>query len=155
MKKCCLCWLLLQLTACSWFAGPAESASEVQLAKLAISQQRYAEAKQMLLPLTEQQQAPAQYLMGTLYQYGLGVKKSDIKAAGWYRLAAKQGYSAAAFDLGYLYRAGLGVDRNYGLARYYYEIVAQQEHSLAQLELADMYKLGLASPTDLELAKQW
>jgi TPR repeat protein len=43
----------------------------------------------------EQEDAPAQYALGTMYRDGLGVKKNAKQARRWLQRAADQGYGPA------------------------------------------------------------
>ena len=55
----------------------------------------YATALREWTPLAEQGNAPTQFIMGVMYQYGNGVPKNEKTAVKWYRLAVKQGNANA------------------------------------------------------------
>lgn len=56
--------------------------------------------------------ADAQFLLGRMYQQGIGVAKDGVRAVEWYRKAADQGQAAAMSSLGLVYADGLGVPRS-------------------------------------------
>lgn len=56
--------------------------------------------------------APAQALIGLMYDKGDGVPQDYAEAVQWYRLAANQAYARAQINLGDLYVAGHGVPRD-------------------------------------------
>ena len=47
-----------------------------------------------------------------MYDTGRGVPQDDAEAAGWYRLAAEQGYASAQNNLGVMYTNGAGVPQD-------------------------------------------
>lgn len=47
----------------------------------------------------EKEDAESLYLMGTLYQFGMGVKQDNVQAKQFFERAAKQGYTKAAESL--------------------------------------------------------
>ncbi len=51
----------------------------------------------------------AQFNLGEMYEYGLGVQKDDVKAFEWYSKAAAQGYAPAQNNLGIMYEYGRSV----------------------------------------------
>jgi len=57
-------------------------------------------------------EAWAQADLGSLYEDGLVVAKSDTEAARWYQRAAEQGYAGAQTNLGVMYANGTGVKRD-------------------------------------------
>ena len=63
----------------------------------------YATALQVLRPLAEQGVAPAQAILGVMYDNGQGVPRDDATAVAWFRKAADQGLAHAEYDLGLKY----------------------------------------------------
>ena len=63
-----------------------------------------------------------------MYETGRGVKRSDAKAAEWYRKAAQQGMPKAQCNLGVMHDRGRGsvVAQNDALAARYYRAAAEQ-----------------------------
>ena len=51
----------------------------------------------------EQGDAVAQFCLGFMYKYGMGVAPNSAKTIEWYTKAAEQGYVPAQNDLGIMY----------------------------------------------------
>jgi TPR repeat protein len=47
--------------------------------------------------------------VGDLYRLGLGVRKDDAPAAGWYLKSAEAGFVIGMYQIGIAYRDGIGV----------------------------------------------
>ncbi len=76
----------------------------------------YATALHELSPLAENGDAEAQFLLGSMFEGGLGVEQSYAEAIKWYGLAAERGLVRAQYHLGLLYAIGEGVGRNHTIA---------------------------------------
>jgi S1-C subfamily serine protease len=72
----------------------------------------YARAFELWSTLAEKGDADAQYLVGYLYDDGLGVEHDLAEAAHWYRMAAEQQHTHAQFNLAIFYADGLGLPRD-------------------------------------------
>jgi myo-inositol-hexaphosphate 3-phosphohydrolase len=57
----------------------------------------------------EQGNAVAQFNLGVMYKYGLGVAQDDDQAVAWFRKAAEQGFAGAQYNLGVMYRGARAV----------------------------------------------
>jgi TPR repeat protein len=68
----------------------------------------------------------AEYDLGVLYRYGLGVSKDYTQAGFWLRKAAKQDHVAAQVLLGELYFSGHGVPQDYAEAYFWFNIAASK-----------------------------
>jgi hypothetical protein len=66
-----------------------------------------------MLVLAEMGVDYAQFLVGTMFDFGHGLAEDPVNAAKWYRKAAWQGIKAAQFYLGRMYLHGRGVPKNY------------------------------------------
>ncbi len=84
-------------------AGPLEDGTPAH------GRRDYATALRLWRPLAEKGDAAAQWPLGMLYRFGLGVPRNYAEAVKWYRLAAEQGFDAAQHDLGDMYYLGWGV----------------------------------------------
>lgn len=84
----------------------------------------YATAYRLWLPLANQGNAEAQYILGVSYHDGEGVPQDYAEAVKWYRKAAEQGYASAQFNLGIMYRIGQGVPQDYVQAHKWYNLAA-------------------------------
>jgi TPR repeat protein len=60
----------------------------------------YATALKEWKPLAEQGDADAQWNLGLMYRYGLGVTQDYKTEVKYYTLAAEQGYVSAQYSLG-------------------------------------------------------
>jgi uncharacterized protein len=119
--------------------GPKDYASIVTLLRASISQGY----------------APAQCLLGYLYQGGLGVPRDYAKAAANYRAAALQGYTTAENNLANLYQAGLGVPKNLRAAFQWYQSAAQHGDAAGERNLGALYYRGLGAHRDFLQAAKW
>lgn len=70
----------------------------------------------------------AEYNLGLLYFFGLGVTQDYAAALEWIGRAAIHDYAPAQFMLGAMYERGEGHSANINLARAWYELAAQQGH---------------------------
>ena len=66
--------------------------------------------------LAERGDAPAQALLGFMYEHGRGVAQDYGAAVYWYTCAAERGYPTAQYLLGLMYDKGHGVVRSDVLA---------------------------------------
>ena len=72
---------------------------EYKRARLAYEQEDYAKSVEKLLPLAKNGDMKAQYALGYLMYYGLGVKQDIAAGKIWIRTSAEQGYKPARFAL--------------------------------------------------------
>jgi S1-C subfamily serine protease len=73
----------------------------------------YREAVKWFRKAAEQNDAPAQYSLGSRYFKGQGVTKDEVEAVKWYRKAAEQNYAVAQDNLAGCYFSGEGVTKDY------------------------------------------
>jgi TPR repeat protein len=99
--------------------------------------------------------APAQCLLGYLYQEGFGVSRDYAKAAENYRAAALQGYTTAEDNLANLYQTGLGVQKNLGAAFQWYRSAAEHRDPAGERNLGAFYYRGFGTPRDYGEAARW
>src|SRR5437762_9673145 len=88
-------------------AGPLEDGID------AYHEKAYAMAAELWRPLAEAGNAPAQYLLGSLYVEGNGVEHDDATAFMWFQRAANQGDAASQYIVGASYAGGRGVQKSY------------------------------------------
>jgi hypothetical protein len=97
----------------------------------------------------QQQIAEAQYKLGELYDYGIGVDANTSEAVAWYRRAAENGHLKAQDSLGtYLY-VGRGCEQNYFEAIKWLRKSMAKAYGINLLWLADCYAEGKGTPVDL------
>jgi len=99
--------------------------------------------------------AEAQYELGFIYERGIGVPKSGIKAAEWYQKAAAQGNVSAQCSLGFMYEVGIGIPKDEARALEWYRKAAVQGEAFAQDRLGIMYFYGRGVPKNIVLAYTW
>lgn len=103
----------------------------------------------------EQGNMVAQFFLGTMYDYGRGVKQDFQLAALWYTRSAEQGWGKAQHNLGVLYDTGRGVFKNDVEAVKWYSLAAEQGLGDAQASLASMYLFGEGVEQDIIYAYMW
>lgn len=121
--------------------------------------QEYLEAAKWFRKAAKQGYALAQFYMGKIYDYGLGVPRDGFEAAKWYRKAAEKGSLEAKFSLGVLYRRGrsLGGDIRQDIsesAKWFLK-AAEQGHSEAQFNLGMLYIEGKGLLQDFIESEKW
>src|SRR5690348_14433626 len=87
-------------------AGPFEDAMDVY------NRGDYVTALALLRPLADHGDARAQYNLGVMYHFGLGVPRDDSAAMNWYRKSAAQGIPDAQDTIGQMYHDGEGVPQD-------------------------------------------
>jgi len=108
-----------------------------------------------LLSAAARQFAPAEFLLGYLYEKGKGVPVDYAQAAEYYRAAAQQGYAPAENNLGGLYHDGRGVPKDMTLAFEAYRAGALHGNGVAQYNLAAAYYRGYGTDINLAKAVEW
>jgi hypothetical protein len=84
-------WILLLILP---LAAPVATA-DFSSALSAYERGEYQSARQEFLTLAQQGDAGAQYMLGRLYEQGLGAPQDYVEAHAWYNLAAAQGRTEA------------------------------------------------------------
>ncbi len=106
-------------------------------------------------PLAEQGNAQAQFYLGDIYEWGLGVPQDYTEAVKWYRKAADQGHADAQSLLGDMYYEGRGVPQYYAAAMKWYRKAAEQGFASAKTKLGGMYYESRGVPRDYAEAVKW
>ena len=96
-----------------------------------------------------------EYFLGSLYYYGYGVDKDQVKAAALYKQSADQGFEMAENDLGVMYQSGTGVPRDYDEARKLYQLAAMQGNALGAKNTCRLYLNGVGVSIDGVEAYVW
>ena len=99
--------------------------------------------------------ASAQYNMGEMYYYGLGVETDYVKAMEWYLRAAENGNVDAQFSIGLMYDEGQGVAQDYAEAMKWYLKAAENGNASAQNNIGYLYENGLGVAQDYVKAMEW
>ena len=100
------------------------AAQGLERAEAAYFRGDYPKAMELMLPLAEEGDRHAQYLIGFMYERGKGTEKDPAKAAAWYGRAAKLGNPYAQNNLGVLYKHGRGVSQDYVQAYKWFDLAA-------------------------------
>ena len=137
----------LGLTAPAW-AGLDEGVA-------AYKRGDYATALREWRPLAEQGSANAQFFLGHMYWYGLGVSQDDAEASGWWRKGAEREHAGAQYCIGFMYDKGLGVPQDYAKALFWYRMADAQGHGGAQYNLGLLHEKGRGVPQDYVRAYAW
>ena len=97
----------------------------------------------------------AQYILGGMYEIGLGVARNDNQCAHWWQEAANQGHAGSQKALGSMYFSGRGVPLDYAKSMELYLMAAEKGHPHAQKYVALGYQRGMGLPLDPEKAAYW
>lgn len=97
----------------------------------------------------------AQYILGGMYEIGLGVARNDGQCAYWWQEAANQGHVDSQKALGSMYFSGRGVPQDYAKSMEWYLMAARQGHPHAQKYVALGYERGMGLAADPEQAAYW
>lgn len=84
----------------------------------------------------------AQYVLGTMYYYGLNVPQDARKAALWFAKAAENGDPNGQVAMGRMYKRGQGVAVDYARALDLFNKSAKNKNAIAYYELGLMYEEG-------------
>lgn len=114
----------------------------------------YSNSAKWYLKVAEKGDAFAQWVLGTYYLDGLGVKQDYVIAKKWFRKAAEQGNIASQWQLGKMYRDGSGVSQDYQKALRWFRKASEQGDSNAQYELGMMYQEGVGVEQDYTKAME-
>ena len=116
----------------------------------------YARAYLALLPMANNGDARAQYLLGEMSDNGLGPVQLNVEeAARWYRRAAEKNNADAQFALANAYSIGRGVPVNPQQAMKWLTQAAKNGHVTAMMSLAGLYETGLGEARDPAKAAEW
>lgn len=106
-------------------------------------------AAKLLLAKGDCLERSEKYILGSLYDDGLGVAQDFEKAATLYEAAAKEGSPEAYYGLGKLYHEGRGVVHDFLRAADCFRKSADAGFSLALQALAIMHFRGQGVPMDI------
>lgn len=109
--------------------------------------------------IAESKAVDEQARLGYIYYYGRQGERDTAAAAGWLRLAAKNGHARAQALLGSMYLTGEGVQRDFAEAVHWLRASAEQGYERAQMVLpfaiSVMYMLGEGVEQDYVVAHAW
>ncbi len=126
-------------------AMPAEVEGPAKAAMDAFKEGRHAKAVELAMPLAEQGNAEALYLLGFASESGQGVEASREKALEYYRKAAAGKHKDAVYRLAFILLASeKGEERDQ--ARKELETAAKDDPAVAGRILGEAYLRGLLTP---------
>ena len=150
-------------------------ADQLEDAKAAIQNEDFVKACELLAPLAEENNAEAQFLLGSLYVNGQGVEKDDTKGLSWIMKAARQGYdqarlrafticlelanqgdATAMYNVGFMCLNGWGGEHDTDVCVGWLEAAAKSGHVRSAKVLSGIYAEGKFGRTpDEEKASYW
>ena len=101
--------------------------------------QNYSEALPYLEEAANHNNDEAQFLLGKMYQQGLGTEIDYTKAVKWYEKSIVNENAKALNNLGFMYMNELGVDKNYPKAKVLFEKAAEKGLGIASFNLGMLY----------------
>ena len=129
--------------------------SLIKQADALIAEGRVNEGLEIYLHLAERGDPLGTKLLGSLYDDGRGVPRSDAEAMRWYRQAADLGDSGAMNNVGTMYESGQGVARDFPEAARWYRRAADLGNAHAMSNLGALYGMGHGVARDLAEAMRW
>jgi len=136
-------------------APPRARAGAADDAWKAFGRKDYKQAFSLGKPEADKGDKSAEYLMGQIYEYGLGADKDQAAALEWYRKAAAQGVPGAARQLGWAYAYGRGVDKDPKQALEWFRKSAAGGNAAGMFGLGWCYKHGVGIAQDDAQAASW
>ncbi len=115
----------------------------------------YATAAARLQTLAADADADAQFLLGVLYDRGLGVPEDKQMAAYWYGVAAEQGHGVSRSALGAMHVLGLGVPKDDREAAEWFRRAGEPGPAYDQFNLGSAFHAGSGVAQNFELAAKW
>ncbi len=110
------------------------------------SDENYASAYEIAVPLATKGDVNAQIMLGEMYELGHGRTADIANAMQWYQMAAVQGHSGAMFRLGMLTLTGGAGAADPSKAREWFAKAAAAGHVQASHELGLLYYQGTGVP---------
>ena len=107
------------------------------------------------LPLANEGNAVAQFIVGYVFFNGIGVPKDSIVSEKWYRRSAENGFAGAQHNLALMYFDGDGVQQNYNEAIKWFRLAAKQGDVVAQYNLGVIFSNGDGVAQHYVTAHMW
>jgi Sel1 repeat-containing protein len=114
------------------FYFPVSADDELTSAIAAYEQGNFEIAHETFSRLALKDNPEAQYNLAFMYYGGEGVKQDDVKAAFWFKQAAKSAHAGAQDTLAYLYLHGRGLKADPVQAYAWYRVAAENGIFLAK-----------------------
>jgi TPR repeat protein len=134
---------------------PSSKRLPYQLGRALLKNDQFDAALTQIRTSAQQGYAPAQLVLGNMYENGQGVPKDQSQTAYWYRKAAEQGFAPAQHNVGTIYLNGNGLPKNETEAFAWFLRAANQGLARAQASVGFMYGDGRGVPKDERTAVIW
>ncbi|WP_419797637.1 MAG: tetratricopeptide repeat protein [Terasakiella sp.] len=123
-------------------------------ANAAFDEKKYELALKLHLAEASKGNASSQFMLGRIYNNGLGTPKNPIKAKHWYEKAAEQNDRLSLFNLGVMHLYGQGIPKDPDKALALFTQGHELGSSFCSEALARIYIYGEGGiPKDIEKAK--
>ena len=123
---------------------------------------KFDEALALIKPLAETGHANAQYQMGLMHTWGVGLPRDEVMAQSWYakafermQIEANRGDGESMADLGLMLDEGQGVERDVQAALEWLKKGVEVNNASAIAYMGDMYLYGHGVPTSVSEAQNW
>ena len=154
--------ILITLISFPTFALSKESETLKEALSLH-SNKKYEQAFVLFEKEAHKGNAQAQYILGQIYQRGIGTDKDEELAIHWYKKASKQKFSAASYNLGAHYdrEAWLTThaplkNKRYKIAFDWFKTSAEQGNTDAIYKVGEYFLFGgQGVPKDYKQAAEW
>ena len=93
----------------------------------------YAAAHAEFMALAKQGNRDAQFALGQMYDFGLGIPQNIPLAFNWYREAAELGHPESQSILGFMHAHGVGTQRNILEGYVWFSLAAAQGNPIAEV----------------------
>lgn len=103
----------------------------------------------------EQDNAEAQYELGTMHLSPQYDKQDFALAIKWYTMSAELGYAPSQCALGMMYCMGKGMPEDYAQALKWFTLAAEQGDTNSQHNLGTIYEYGEGVEIDYAQAVKW
>jgi TPR repeat protein len=134
---------------------PATPQAQLELAEKAFQSGNNQTALMAFTKLADENNPVAEYWLGHMTEFGLGVPRDPAKAIELYRKAAAQDVVAAESRLGEAYLRGDLVLPDFAAAKSYLRRAAYHGDARAAMLLGQMYRIGQGVNPDAKEAYAW
>jgi hypothetical protein len=129
--------------------------SEMEAAELAFKNENYINAKMLFLKMSRQENPIANYYLGAIHEFGLGVENDLSKAAHYYRMSAARGDIDAKSKLAVLFAQKDSPLYEPISSVFWHEKAAKGGSAKDALLLAQLYEGGVGIPKNSRQAYEW
>ena len=144
--RTCLLLFFLTIPLAGVHAQATRLAPTFKEAAALYSDENYAAAYEIAVPLATKGNVRAQIMLGEMYEFGRGRKADITNALQWYEMAAAQDHQGAMFRLGMLNLTGKTGSPDPSKAREWFAKAAAAGHIQASNELGLLYYQGIGVP---------